>query len=243
MGIGTSKGAFYRDEGHYAASMWDNKYDDNVVNPNGSTQDQNEIPPQVIEDSKTFAPPTIKVSNDLVIPNKMGITDQDIDTGIDVTMGAGAGIIAGVRSATGKAATGWFKGSDGKMRYEISDEGMKLTGKELKPGDVGKLKDYVEHPELYKAYPEMGETGFRIAHSDEKYIAHYSAGTLTVNPSKITAGNEGLLDVIAHEAQHVVQGIEKFAGGTNPTAAGAKALRELGNKVIDSRDQIGRAHV
>jgi len=33
MGIGTSKGAFYRDEGHYQASQWDDKYDDNVITP------------------------------------------------------------------------------------------------------------------------------------------------------------------------------------------------------------------
>lgn len=33
MGIGLSNGAFYRDEGHYQASRWDNRYDDNVISP------------------------------------------------------------------------------------------------------------------------------------------------------------------------------------------------------------------
>lgn len=33
MGIGTSKGAFYDDEFHYAQSQWDPKYDNNVITP------------------------------------------------------------------------------------------------------------------------------------------------------------------------------------------------------------------
>lgn len=52
MGIGTSKGAFYTDEGHYNSSMWDNRYDDNIVSP------------QELQDRKDYAPPTIKVSDD-----------------------------------------------------------------------------------------------------------------------------------------------------------------------------------
>lgn len=40
MGIGTSLGAFYRDEGHYAASMWDDRYDDNVIPPNKMQTDK-----------------------------------------------------------------------------------------------------------------------------------------------------------------------------------------------------------
>ncbi len=33
MGIGLSNGAFYRDEGHFQASQWDDRYDDNVITP------------------------------------------------------------------------------------------------------------------------------------------------------------------------------------------------------------------
>lgn len=33
MGIGTSKGAFYEDQFHYAQSQWDDSYDNNVVKP------------------------------------------------------------------------------------------------------------------------------------------------------------------------------------------------------------------
>jgi hypothetical protein len=33
MGIGTSMGAYYDDEFHHAAARWDDKYDDNVIDP------------------------------------------------------------------------------------------------------------------------------------------------------------------------------------------------------------------
>lgn len=40
MGIGTSLGAFYDDEHHYAASQWDDKYDNNIVTPNDMQQNK-----------------------------------------------------------------------------------------------------------------------------------------------------------------------------------------------------------
>lgn len=53
MGIGTSLGSYYDDEHHYAASQWDDKYDNNVIdpdilNPQDDTKtDANVIPPSV----------------------------------------------------------------------------------------------------------------------------------------------------------------------------------------------------
>lgn len=45
-----------------------------------------------------------KISNDLVIPNKMGITDQDIDTGISVALGAAGGGLHTTGEKVGRAA-------------------------------------------------------------------------------------------------------------------------------------------
>lgn len=90
----------------------------------------------------------------------VNITDQDIDTGINVTMGVGAGTIAGIKSLRGTnyattvpikeklyqaqimemggshaddihKATGFAKGADKQWRYEISDHAAKLNEKNL----------------------------------------------------------------------------------------------------------------
>jgi len=39
MGIGTSKGAYYEDDYHYHAAQWDDKYDDNVIKPDDTGDD------------------------------------------------------------------------------------------------------------------------------------------------------------------------------------------------------------
>lgn len=124
MGIGLSNGAFYRDEGHYQASMWDDRYDDNIVSPQELKDRQDYPVPTLAKDTMPFPdnknpdstfdsrfgtlPPSgilndlkkptgetvpliRKISNDLVPPNKMGITDQDIDKAMDIGMAFSGG--------------------------------------------------------------------------------------------------------------------------------------------------------
>lgn len=187
------------------------------------------------------------------------ITEGDIGEAINVGMGAGPGIIAGEKSFTaparalGKAmsmsgfkdspeairkATGWFKGTDGKWKYEISDEGMKLADRDWKYGETGKLKDFIEHPELFKAYPEIGEINFKVAEKGERDLGSFNSRTKTlmINPEKIPAGEEGLLDTIVHELQHVVQRKEGFAYGSNPKAALEDVVTSLVQKMKETKD-------
>lgn len=50
--------------------------------------------------------------------------------------------------------TGWFKGDDGKWRFEIDDSGAKMLP--LKDERVSyKLNEVIEHSELFKQYPEL----------------------------------------------------------------------------------------
>lgn len=166
----------------------------------------------------------------------VGGTEEDMQTAINVALGAGPGTIAGVASKTAKAASGWWKGSDGKMRYEISDEGMKIT-RELTEGAQGKLKDFVDHPELYKAYPEIGDINFAVAPKSYPDLGGFSqkTRTLVVNPGKI-GGEQHLLDVMVHEIQHAIQGIEGFATGSNPNRALQQALDSLANKIYETKN-------
>ena len=230
MGIGTSLGAFYEDQFHQSAAQWDPKYDDNEYSGEGVVRDNTPIP----VDYKTASP-------------LVTITDKDIDNGINVAMSAGPGTIAGIASKTAdtaarmkaaimegkgvpeeevRQATGWWKGSDGKRRYEISDDAMKLADRDWKFGETGKLSEFVEHPELFKAYPSLKDINFKVADKHDPYLGSFSreTNTLTINPEKIRAGDEGLLDVISHELQHAVQTKEGFSRGSNPDQALKDAL-------------------
>ncbi len=62
-----------------------------------------------------------------------------------------------------RKATGWFKGYDGKWRYEIDDSKAELSERNIKihytnEGDVyrtARLEDVIKHDELFKAYPQL----------------------------------------------------------------------------------------
>lgn len=75
---------------------------------------------------------------------------------------------------TVRQETGWFKGYDGKWRFEISDfeshliENPKLERHEA-DGEIyftGKLSDILEHKELFKAYPELKNINIIIQPTD-----------------------------------------------------------------------------
>ena len=173
------------------------------------------------------------------VSKKLGdMSSKEAQQAMDLAMSfSGAGIIAGVKSSVpslmkATKESGWFKGSDGKMRYEISDEGMKFT-KELNPGDSGKLKEFIDHPELYKAYPEIGDINFKVGDdSGRGYLAYYNdvTKTLMVDPKRFNS-TESALDAAVHELQHVVQSKEGFALGSNPTVALDKAKDALASKI------------
>lgn len=53
-----------------------------------------------------------------------------------------------------RRATGWHKGRDGKMRYEIDDSGMEYRGFS-EAEEKQTLGEYIRHDELFSAYPEL----------------------------------------------------------------------------------------
>jgi len=182
---------------------------------------------------------------------------EDIDNGINLTMSFGAGTIAGSGSKTAdtmarmKAAvleakgtppediikqTGWWRGPDGRMRYEIPDTGMKLADRDWTYGETGRLPDFIEHPELYKAYPHLNDINFKVADKGFPYLGGFNPVTneLTINPDKIKGGDQGILDVVSHELQHAVQNLEGFDKGSNPDKALDDALLSLKGKMREA---------
>jgi Large polyvalent protein associated domain 23 len=153
--------------------------------------------------------------------------------------------------------TGWFKGADGKWRYEIDDSKAKFnpdwkdTAQPLETKPVGegefaqvpfnphegksvaKLTDVLDHPELYKAYPFMKNT--KVVHDPEAATSYWDGANNTVVMADAHTGSQGILH---HELQHAIQDYEGFAKGGMPL--------QLGNHYslkLESDLQKGQARV
>lgn len=129
-------------------------------------------------------------------------------------------------------ATGWFRGVDGKWKYEIPDTGAavntdaltlnpftKEPGKELYGLDYNKpkpLKDILSHPDLYSAYPEIGEMpvkamplGSILSGTTGAHVPSENAFYLSqLRPAEARK-------TLLHEVQHAIQEREGFARGGN----------------------------
>jgi hypothetical protein len=83
--------------------------------------------------------------------------------------------------------------------FEISDAPAKVTG--IKSGY---LKNVLEHPELYKQYPDLAD----LPVTSKLGSSYYQGGKINIEP------NDADISTTLHEVQHAIQGIE------NPTKVG-----------------------
>ncbi|MDR1684879.1 MAG: hypothetical protein LBR82_00285 [Desulfovibrio sp.] len=111
--------------------------------------------------------------------------------------------------------TGWFKGMDGKWRYEIPDN---LDGIHI-PTIKGKAKAFTlgqlyDNPKLYESYPQI--EGMRvllqpISSTVGGYYSH-KHNSISISSNLPASKKE---KVLMHEIQHAIQHIEGFARGGN----------------------------
>lgn len=101
----------------------------------------------------------------------------------------------GVDSETVRRETGWYKGYDGKMRFEIDDSKSELVENpklEKHEGEetyyTGKLSDILKHDELYEAYPQLRNVNIVIQPTESGLFGVYQP-----NSNYITL-NIGLLE-------------------------------------------------
>ena len=102
--------------------------------------------------------------------------------------------------------TGFWLGRDGKWRYEIGDEGLKIRPELLKQG-VHPIQEVISHPTLYKAIPELKSIEIRLMPQLNEE-GHYSA------VQRFIAIKRPDKSIILHELQHAVNDIvgSKFKG-------------------------------
>lgn len=155
MGIGTSLGAFYDDSFHHAAAQWDDKYDDNVIDPDRPMNHLEPLPkvpkfeetippelpsepflgnsPQSSLDSLTV-PVDYKTASPLVT-----ITDADINQAVNIGLAvSGGGLETKAVTAAEKIRSAALQYKD--KTYEGANHGFALGDIMDKFGDVS-MKD------------------------------------------------------------------------------------------------------
>lgn len=129
--------------------------------------------------------------------------------------------------------TGWYRGNDGKWRFEIDDSGASLKGVEPPKSERHAATfSGLSHPEYEAAYgdylpknisgvfdPRMRTQGQYSPHYDEIFAQ---------GPSQQAAKGTTL-----HELQHHTQELEGFAKGSNPGAEFKSLPVDTSNKIVE----------
>lgn len=147
-----------------------------------------------------------------------------------------------------KMATGWERGADGKWRYEMPDAKIKDT-MDVGGGHIvkryeddmlwngGKLFDVIDAPELFKAYPQLKGVCIDTdaIMNDMPSHGEYDSktNTITIHADELKYMN----DILNHEIQHAIQGIEGFATGGSPTTIRGEVKKRF-NEVTKQIKQL-----
>ena len=120
-----------------------------------------------------------------------------------------------------RRSTGWHKGADGKMRFEVDDSGAKIKNMSFFMGEgeaSGKLSKVLDHPELFRAYPELADVDAQIFVAPNMEVSRGSFSP-SENRLRVSArSKEEALSSLLHEVQHSMQRKEGFAKGGSPDA-------------------------
>jgi hypothetical protein len=142
----------------------------------------------------------------------------------------------GKPAETIRALTGWVPGKyDGKMRWEIPDNGMVIRGmgtaeelvarwwphtKERNPKAFSiELRDILRHPKLYQAYPDAQSIPViadpSLDSNGALNVQGYGGSGPVILVHAALKGAE-LKSTLIHEIQHWIQERENFARGSSP---------------------------
>jgi hypothetical protein len=130
--------------------------------------------------------------------------------------------------------TGWFKGGDGKWRFEIDDSKAKVlkTFKTDAGDEAINLDDAVSHPALYAAYPDAATMGARHMNFGPARGATFGGYNSTKDTAVMNSAHPMFKDAAAvrsgllHEIQHGIQQREGMGLG-GKLEAGLDEYRRL----------------
>jgi len=161
----------------------------------------------------------------------------------------------GEDAETIRQETGWFKGADGKMRFEIDDSQASIKKpfpqlgqrwgdiyysrmqKEINEGlgvQALRLGDILNHPRLYEAYPDLKDLTVTTKPGKGAQLAP----STSISPVHIAIGEDmSMSDVkslLLHEVQHGIQTIEGFSSGGSPNNMRLSDFAEVDKQRIES---------
>lgn len=141
--------------------------------------------------------------------------------------------------------TGWYRGTDGNWKFEIPDTEAHIKGnvvRRIKDGGSTQIKNVLDHPELWKAYPKVGEIEVRFADMPKTSKGHYDPSkkeiVLNSKPEAYTgSGKVGSLpSIMLHEINHIIQYSEGHArgGSVDEFLAKIPEYKELKQKLAEA---------
>jgi len=128
----------------------------------------------------------------------------------------------GVDARTIWNVTGTWRGKDGKLRQEISDQPAAIQERvisDIQNQAVSRrtLGEAMQHKELFKAYPDLAETPTTMYAAAMPQGSFMSAGTRSIEVGGPSSGSQR--KTALHEIQHAIQQIEGFARGGSSSMA------------------------
>lgn len=121
-----------------------------------------------------------------------------------------------VDAETIRQKTGWFRGADGKWRWEIDDSGMKLRTDAADISNYTTLGELVDAPALFATYPNMKDMDVTFHNLERGQLGGYNRRFDSIELSReLKQKPEALLNSLIHEVQHAIQQREGFTPGAN----------------------------
>ena len=146
----------------------------------------------------------------------------------------------GMKNSETIRKTGWFKDTDGNIKYEFSDEDMALKESyKFETNKIYPLDNILKHDILFEAYPQLRDYTVVSMNLGDKHRA------AIFGPMKVILLNNQLLKTkgqveysLIHEIQHAIQNIEGFPGARTNINGKYAYYTSLGE--IESRDTSDR---
>lgn len=118
---------------------------------------------------------------------------------------------AGVAEETIRQETGWFRGKDGKWRFEIDDSTAQVSDSLL---NYMTLEELLPGAEIFRAYPDMKDIAVVFQNLEPGVNASYDRQFDSINVDYRLKGDpDGIRRAVLHEIQHAIQSREGFSSG------------------------------
>lgn len=132
--------------------------------------------------------------------------------------------------------TKWFQDKYGKWKFEFSDELINVKNI-LNKNTTYKLADIIEHPYLFKLYPELKNYNIKFEEMKSNASHFFNEKIIRINNNLINSP-KNMSGTLLHEIQHAIQHYEGFSTGTTSRYGKVRYVNRLGE--IEAADTKNR---